>query len=49
MNAPARQEIASRFGSWIGRLQFRGEGYRDGNVFRSFGIVYVPDLYETRQ
>lgn len=49
MNAPVRQEIAEGFASWLGRIQFRGEGYRDGNVFRSFGIVYVPDLYEARQ
>ncbi len=48
MNAPVRQEIADEFASWLGRLQFRGEGYRNGAVFRSFGIVFVPDLYETR-
>ena len=49
MNAAVRQGIADRFANWISRLQFRGEGYRDGNVFRSFGIVFVPDLYESRQ
>lgn len=49
MNAPTRNEIANRFGDWLGRLQFRGEGYRDGRVFRTFGIVHVPDLYEPRQ
>lgn len=49
MDAPVRQEIADRFSGWLGRLQFRGEGYRDGNVFRTFGIVFVPDLYEKRQ
>ena len=49
MNAPVREEIANRFGDWLGRLQFRGEGYRDGRVFRTFGIVHVPDLYEARQ
>lgn len=49
MNAPVRDEISKRFGDWLGRLQFRGEGYRDGHVFRTFGIVHVPDLYETRQ
>ena len=49
MNAPVRTEIADTFANWLGRLQFRGEGYRDGNVFRSFGIVFVPDLYEARQ
>lgn len=49
MNAPVRKEIAERFAEWVGRLQFRGEGYRDGNVFRSYGIVCIPDLYERRQ
>lgn len=49
MDAPVRQEIAEGFADWLRRLQFRGEGYRDGHVFRSFGIVHVPDLYETRQ
>ena len=49
MTGPVRPEIADRFGDWIGRLQFRGEGYRNGMVFRTFGITYVPDLYETRQ
>lgn len=48
MNAPVREEIADAFANWLRRLQFRGEGYRDGNVFPSFGIVYVPDLYEAR-
>ena len=49
MNAPVRQEIADLFGNWLGRLQFRGEGYRDGRTFRTFGIVFVPDLFESRQ
>jgi hypothetical protein len=39
MNAPTRDEIANRFGDWLGRLQFRGEGHRNGRVFRTFGIV----------
>ncbi len=49
MNAPAREEIATAFSSWLGRLQFKGEGYRDGRAYRSFGIVFVPDLFESRQ
>lgn len=48
MNAPARSEIASEFGPWLQRLQFCGEGYRDGEVFRCYGIVYVPDPYSPR-
>ena len=49
MDAPVRPEIAEAFGSWLERLQFRGEGYRDGRVFRTFGIVNVPDLFEARK
>ena len=45
MDAPKREEIAREFRPWLNRLQFRGQGYRDGDVFDSFGIVYVPDPY----
>lgn len=45
MDAPVRQEIADRFGPWINQLQFRGQGYRDGRRYETFGIVYVPDPY----
>ncbi|NLX97406.1 MAG: DUF3800 domain-containing protein [Rhodopirellula sp.] len=48
MTAASRPEIAQRFGPWLNRLQFRGQGYRDGNAFESFGIVYVPDPYGAR-
>jgi hypothetical protein len=48
MSAPVRQDIADLFGTWLNRLQFKGEGYRDGQVFRTFGIVHVPDLYSVR-
>jgi hypothetical protein len=48
MSAAVRQEITDNFAGLIGKLQFRGEGYRDGNTFPTFGIVYVPDLYTPR-
>jgi hypothetical protein len=48
MNAPQREEISREFGPWLDQLQFRGQGYRDGAVFRSFGIVYVPNPYGSR-
>ena len=48
MNAGKRDEIADRFGAWLNRLQFRGQGHRDGVVFNSFGVVYVPDPYSGR-
>jgi hypothetical protein len=43
-----RQEIATDFGPKLARLQWEGDGYRDGRVYRSWGIVYVPDPYEAR-
>lgn len=49
MNAEKRDEVANLAGSWLNRLQFKGEGYRDGQVYNTFGIFFVPDLYESRQ
>jgi hypothetical protein len=47
MDAPVRREIENEFRPWLDRLQFRGEGYRDGAVFKTFGIAFVPDPYGT--
>ena len=48
MNAERREEIAQMFGADLADLQFRGQGYRDGRVFQTYGIVYVPDPYVPR-
>lgn len=48
MNAEVREVIASEFGPWLRELQFSGEGNRDGNVFHTYGIVYVSDPYTPR-
>jgi len=45
MVAPTRPEIAQDFGPRLRRMQFRGQGYRDGDVYDSYGIVYVPEPY----
>ncbi len=45
MSAERREEIQSMFGPWMERLQFHGQGYRDGEVFESFGIAFVPSPY----
>jgi hypothetical protein len=45
MNVATRQEIADEFGPWLNRLQFRGEGYHDGRVFSTYGVVFVPNPY----
>ena len=46
MNAAVRQDVHDEFSQQIAALQFKGEGYKDGEVFTSFGIVYVADPYE---
>ena len=48
MNAERRDEIADMFGADLADLQYRGQGYRDGRVFDTYGIVYVPDPYQPR-
>lgn len=45
MDAAGRPEIEREFRPWLDRLQFRGEGHRDGRVFKSFGVAFVPDPY----
>lgn len=46
MAAPVRPEITSEFAPWLKRLQFRGQGYREGDVFETFGVFFVPDPYQ---
>ena len=48
MNADRRDEITSMFGTDLTDLQYRGQGYRDGRVFDTYGIVYVPGPYVPR-
>lgn len=48
MDAPVDAGFPADFAQLIGALQFRGEGYRNGEVFRSYGVVYVPDPYHAR-
>ncbi|MHB1561162.1 MAG: DUF3800 domain-containing protein [Isosphaeraceae bacterium] len=45
MDAEVRSDVADEFRPWLDRLQFRGEGYRHGSVFKSFGIAFVSDPY----
>ena len=45
---PQRQEIANKFGGRLNALQFKGDGYQDGITFRTYGIFFVPDPYESR-
>ncbi len=43
-----RDEIQTGFGGRIASLQFKGDVYHDGEVFTSYGIVFVPDPYSAR-
>jgi hypothetical protein len=43
MNEPVREEIRTEFLDWLRRLQFHGDGYKDGSVFETWGICYVPN------
>jgi hypothetical protein len=43
MNEPVREEIRAEFADWLRSLQFHGDGYRDGQVFETWGICYVPN------
>ena len=45
---PVRIEIERDFRFQLDRLQWQGDGYRDGRVFHSYGIVFVPDPYDSR-
>lgn len=45
MDGEMRDEIADEFGRWLNQLQFVGDGQRDGDTFRCWGIVYVPNPY----
>jgi hypothetical protein len=45
MNAPIRQDLHDEFQPWLSRLQYRGERQRDEDVFRTWGIIYVPNPY----
>jgi hypothetical protein len=49
MEAPARPEIADRFGRRINGLKWKGDGYNGQKTYKSFGIFCVPDLYEPRR
>ena len=42
LNAETRDEIATMFGADLAELQFRGQGYRDGHVFDTYGIGNCP-------
>lgn len=46
MDAPTRVEIAEDFAGLLGAMQWRGAVEKDKKSVYSFGITYVPRLYE---
>ena len=48
MNAERRDEVADMFAGELADIQYRGQGYRNGRIFDTYGVVYVPDPYEPR-
>jgi Protein of unknown function (DUF3800) len=49
MDAAVREEVADDFGPWLAQLQFRGQGFREGETYDSYGILFVPDPYVARR
>jgi hypothetical protein len=49
MQGECREELRMDFENSLRRLEFHGDGERDGEVFRTHGIVCVPDPYSNRQ
>ena len=45
MTEATRPEVEP-FARLVESFEWRGEGYRDGKVFKSRGTVYVPNLYD---
>lgn len=49
MTSTERLDVKRLADDWISRLQYHGEGCREGTTFKTHGIVYVPDPYESRE
>ena len=41
MNEQKRDEIGNRIGPWLTQLQYHGESHKGGQVFESWGIIFV--------
>lgn len=48
LDAEAKEELANDYGAWLHRLQYQGSIEMDGQQFRSYGVVFVPDPYAGR-
>lgn len=45
MDAAKRDEIGDEFGPWLSQLQYAGEVEKNGQVYKTWGIVYVQNPY----
>jgi len=45
MDGPVRPEVHAESLGHLFNLQWKGQGYREGHVFNSFGIAFVPNPY----
>ncbi len=48
MTEAIRREIEA-FGRLLEQLIWHGDGYLDGNVFKTSSVVYVPDPFQPRR
>jgi hypothetical protein len=48
LNSELREDVAEEFGPWLHRLQYSATIERDGQQYQSYGIVFVPDPYQSR-
>lgn len=49
MNAPVRMEIFELSSQWLLSLQYNCEIDREGEKYKTYGIVHVPDPYTSRK
>jgi hypothetical protein len=49
MDAPTRKEVENESKDFLYQLQFAGDAYKEGQVFRMHGVVFVPDPYTARK
>jgi hypothetical protein len=45
MTEPVREEIHEEFHDWLMKIQFQGDGYKQGQVFKTWGVCFTPNPY----
>jgi hypothetical protein len=44
-----RTDISELINQWLLSLEYSGEIEKDGEKFKSYGIVFIPDPYSSRR